>query len=73
MSDANPESRYCPFNGYNPPCADCMLALRKGNALFCSIAWHARKQVHGGLGKDPIGVAHNFAPWIENSCEAVGE
>lgn len=61
--------KYCPFHGYNPPCARCMLALRKDDLLFCSIAWSARKQVRGGLGNDDIRNNHAFAPWIENAAK----
>ena len=60
--------KYCPFHGYNPPCACCMLALRKDDLLFCSIAWNARKQVRGGLAHEHGRNDHAFAPWIENAA-----
>lgn len=60
--------KYCPFHGYNPPCDCCMLALRKDDLLFCSIAWNARKQVRGGRYKETPKKGHAFAPWIENAA-----
>lgn len=29
--------RYCPFNGFNPPCHKCMWAIRYDDIVACSI------------------------------------
>ena len=63
-----PTEKYCPFHGYNPPCACCMLALRKDDLLFCSFAWSARKHKVGGRHKEYGKKNHAFAPWIENAA-----
>ena len=38
--------KYCPFNGFNPPCRSCMLAVRcYGNILACSIPIMATREM----------------------------